>query len=324
MVDGRLLAALARPRTTRSGGTPHAVVARVGAASLRHFPATGAVHTLFVCMPLINTWTVFDLMPGHSVVESLVARGVSVYLLDWGRPGPQDRERSLGHFVDGVLGRMLAAACRHAAVQQMDCLGYCVGGTFLAMHAARHPQRVSRLALLCAPIDFAASGRLAAWTRPEHFPLDAIVDAYGNFPASWMKASFLWLRPQGSIGKLRALRERAGDVEAVDLWHALEAWNRDAVDFPGRAYQEYVRRCYFDNALIAGGWTLDATPVDLGAAAMPVLAIAASDDHICPPGAAFGLARAWGGPVTTRTIRGGHVAICAGAALPAALREWLG
>jgi len=55
-------------RHAPTGQTPHAVVFRQGKASLRYFPPQGAARTrpLFVSMPLINTWTVFDLLPGMS------------------------------------------------------------------------------------------------------------------------------------------------------------------------------------------------------------------------------------------------------------------
>lgn len=317
----------------RIGRTPHAVLHRVNKASLRCFaPEVATRPPVFVSMPLINTWQIFDLLPGHSVVEALVASGSPVYLLDWGRPGPEDQQRPLEDYVDGVLGRMIAAARRHAAVQHIDVIGYCVGGTFLAMHLARaaregHDARsdapVGRVCLLATPIDFHASGRLAAWARPETFPLDAIVDGFGNFPADLMRASFQWLRPAGQSAKWRTLRERIDQPAFTTLWAALESWAGDGVDFPGEAYRAYVRGCYFDNGLMSGAWKLGGRAVDLGRAKFPLLVLATADDHIVPPPAAFAIERVWGGPVTTRTLRGGHVGVCLGKELPAVLVEWL-
>ncbi len=310
----------------RTGQSPNEVIHRDGKARVRYFhPREGlaAQAPLFCVMPLINTWTVFDLAPGRSVVEALTAQGVPVYILDWGRAGPEDRHTPLCHYVDRVIGRCLDRACRHAGVPDMNVLGYCVGGTFLAAHLARSNRAQARAAFfLATPIDFRASGRLSRWARPESFPLDAIVDGLGNFPRELMQESFRWLRPMGLAAKYKGLVDRFDDEGFRELWSALEAWNNDGVDFPGEAYREYVRRCYFDNALVEGGWVMDGRAVDLGRANIPVTAVAAGDDHIVPPEAAHALAGRWGGPVTTGTLKGGHVGVCAGGALPRRILEW--
>lgn len=313
----------------RTGQTPHDVIFTQNKAALRFFrPAQATAAPVFVSMPLINTWTIWDLLPGKSTIAALVAAGVPVYVLDWGRPGPEDARIPLSDYVDGLLGRMLDRAKRHARAQgyapDVDAIGYCVGGTFLAVHLARHGG-VRRAAFVCTPIDFHASGRLAVWARPETFPLDAIADA-GNFPAERMRSSFQWLKPVGQSRKWFSLWERIDAPGFRELWAALEQWNGDNVDFPAEAYREYVRKCYFENALMngaGGAWTMGSTPVDLKRAQMPAVAIAATEDHIVPPEAAFGLARAWGGPVECRTIRGGHVGIGVGKALPDALLAWI-
>lgn len=314
--------------SVQTGRTPHSLVLRANKSSLFYFAPAVVKHApVFISMPLINTWTVFDLLPGRSVVEALVGAGVPVYLLDWGRPGPEDQENPMSYYVDTMLGRMIQRACRHAGVQQIDAIGYCVGGTFLAAHIARNQSgadsRVRRVAFLATPIDFHVSGRLSTWAKPENFPLDAIVDGFGNFPRSLMKDSFAWLRPAGMISKWRSLHDRIGDAGFRDLWSAMEQWNGDSVDFPGETYREYVRSCYFDNRLITGGWMMDGRPVDLSAATMPALVLAAADDHIVPPPAAFALATRWGGPVQTSTLRGGHVAVCVTKELPRALLDWI-
>lgn len=305
--------------SARSGQTPHRVVFRQNKAAVRYFPALDGARfqPVFVSMPLINTWTVFDLLPGQSVVEALTQSGVPVYLLDWGRPGPEDREQTLGDIIDGVLVRCLKRATRHARAAgtlapdgAVDALGYCVGGTFLSVALARHPGLARRMALLAAPIDFHQSERLSTWADPDTFPLDALVDGLGNFPAALMKGSFALLKPTSGVAKHKALWDRWGRPGFRETWAALERWSDDNVDFPGEAYREYVRRCYFDNALMAGGWVLDGRPVDLAAGRIPALAIGASSDHIAPPAAAFGLQAAWGGPVRTHTLRGGHVGVC--------------
>lgn len=319
--------------SAETGLSPHRVVFRQAKSCVRYFPPRAGVparHPLFVSMPLINTWTVFDLRPGRSVVEKLTAAGIPLYMMDWGRPGPEDKDVRFGDLVDDLLPRAMRRAARHARAEgtlaagtPMDALGYCVGGTVLAITLARHGELARRMALLAAPIDFHASERLATWADPDTFPVDAIVDGLGNYPRAFMKDSFKLLKPETNTAKYKGLFDRFDDPDFRALWAAMERWNEDSVDFPGETYREYIHRCYFDNAPMTGGWTMNGTPVDLGAATMPAVAFGAQKDHICPPAAAFGLARAWGGPVETVEIRGGHVGVCLGASFPRALLAWL-
>lgn len=318
-----------------TGLTPHRVIHRQNKTCVRYFPPQvepGAAlrHPLFVSMPLINTWTVFDLRPGRSVVEKLTKAGVPVYMMDWGRAGPEDVDITFGDFADDVLPRALKRAARHARGQGtldrgelLDALGYCVGGTVLAVTLARHPGLARRLALLAAPIDFHKSDRLTTWTNPETFPVDDIVDGFGNYPAHFMRNSFKLLKPSTNTSKWKGLWDRFDSEDFRDLWSAMERWNEDSVDFPGETYREYITQCYFNNALVEGGWLMNGTPVDLGMGTIPAIAFGASKDHICPVDAAFGLARAWGGPVETVQVKGGHVGVCIGKSFPTALLEWL-
>lgn len=316
-------------RSVRTGTTPHEIVFRQGKVALRHFPANPAAprrRAVLVSMPLINTWSVWDLLPGRSVFAQLAGSGVPLYVVDWGRPGDEDEQRPLAYYVDEVLTRLFQRAARHdrehGGTGELEALGYCVGGTFLSAHLSLHPEHAVRAAFVATPIDFHASGRLAAWADRETFPLDTLISSVGNYPADLMRTSFQWLKPSGMTAKWMGLWERIEDPGFRELWAALEQWNGDNVDFPGEAYREYVGRCYFDNALMTGGWRLGTKPVSLRACTMPALVIAAASDHIAPQAACYGLAKTWGGPVELDTIPGGHVGISVGSKLPARLLKW--
>lgn len=310
------------------GQTSHAIIHRDHHACVRFFAPAEAKHTpVFISMPLINTWTIFDLRPGRSVVEALLKAGVPVYLLDWGRPGPEDAAVTLENLIDGTLRRCFDRARRDAKARygasEMDAIGYCVGGTYLTIFLSRYPTMARRMALLATPIDFHLSGRLSQWARPETFPLDEIIDSYGNFPADMMRQSFAWLRPMGQISKWKGLWDKVDQPSFTELWSAMENWNSDNTDFAGEAYREYVRQCYFNNALVTGGWNLAGREVRLSEGKAPALILAATEDHIVPPPAAFAIEKYWGAPVQTRRLKGGHVGVCVGKELPAALVAWV-
>lgn len=318
-----------------TGGTPHRVIFRQNKASVRYFaPTAEPVRApVFISMPLINNWTIWDLLPGRSVVQALQNTGCPVYLLDWGVPGPEDAEVTVSDLIDGLLRRSMDRAKRHASAQPwargfeggvpMDAIGYCVGGTFLAVFLARYPDAARRAAFVATPIDFFKAGKLADWVKPDQLPLDQLIDGFGNYPGELIKGGFVTLKPTAESSKYVSLWEKIDDPGFRELWAAMERWNTDSIDFPGEAYREYVRSCYFENRLMLGGWKLAGAEVSLKRATMPAVAIAATKDHIVPPDAAFALKEAWGGPVETVLVEGGHVGMCVGRTLPRALVAWV-
>ncbi len=319
------------PRTTvKIGQTPHTVIHRENKSSVRYFaPAADAEPRtpIFISMPLINTWTIFDLLPGRSVVEALTRAGAPVYLLDWGRPTAEDQPVRAVEFIDRILHRAIDRSHRHARsnhdAEMLDMIGYCVGGTFLAAYLARHPEAARRVALVATPIDFHQSGRLGHWASPESFPLDDIIDGLGNFPSELMKQSFAWLKIESQTGKWMTLWDRYDTEGFPELFAAMECWNQDSIDFAGECYRDYVRNCYFDNRLMDGSWVLGNETTDLSNCKIPALVVTASNDHIVPLPSAVALEQVWGGPVENTVVRGGHVGLCVGNKLSNTLARWI-
>mgnify|MGYP000344900234 CR=1 FL=1 len=128
------------PRTTvKIGQTPHTVIHRENKSSVRYFaPAADAEPRtpIFISMPLINSWAIFDLLPGRSVVEALTRAGAPVYLLDWGRPTAEDQPVRAVEFIDRILHRAIDRSHRHARrthdAEMLDMVGYFSAGTSLA------------------------------------------------------------------------------------------------------------------------------------------------------------------------------------------------
>src|ERR1039457_4126907 len=89
-----------RLMTTKAaiGQTPKELVWTLNKAKLyRYVPVVppDARHRvpLLLVFALMNRPTILDLRPGHSFVEYMVGRGYDVFLLDWGVPGAEDKDR---------------------------------------------------------------------------------------------------------------------------------------------------------------------------------------------------------------------------------------
>jgi polyhydroxyalkanoate synthase len=306
-----LLGLLTRP-PPKVGQTPADAVFHENKWRLLRYrprPAGLAFTTPVLLVPsLINRHYVLDLMPGKSFAAFLVERGHDVYIIDWGTPGDEDRFLTFDQVTDGYLGRALRFVAKASPRKQAHLLGYCLGGTLTAIHAAVRPEKVASLTVLAAPIEFGAEGLLSSWTRAKSFDLDALVDGSGNVPWQLLQASFQMLRPTMPLSKAVHLIDRAWNDEFLDGFLALEAWGNDNVSFPGEFYRRYLDALYRKNELVKGTFTLSGEPVKLSAITCPTLAVTFEHDNIVPAASATPLLGLVGSADKQQIhLPGGHV-----------------
>lgn len=242
-----------------------------------------AFRTPVLLVPsLINRHYVLDLQPGRSFAAWLVARGHDVFIVDWGTPTDEDRYLTFDDIADRYLARALRVAASHGPRGKAHVLGYCLGGTLTAIHAAAHPERFASLTALAAPVGFRDDGLLSLWTNTPSFDVRALCDATGLVPWQIMQGAFHLLRPTLTLSKATHMLDRAWDDEFLDGFLALETWGSDNVSFPGEAYRRYIEALYRDDALLAGRFTLSGRAARLESIACPTLAVTFEHDNIVP------------------------------------------
>ena len=293
------------------GATPHDVVWTENKWRLLRFTRGAARYgTPVVLVPsLINRWYVLDLGTGRSLIEWLVAQGHDVFCIDWGTPGPEDRYLTWDDIAGRYVGRAIRVAARLGRSGRAHALGYCLGGTLVASHAAAQlsPELASILAL-AAPIDFTQAGIMGAWTRSPTFDPHALVAALGNIPWQFLQASFHMIRPTLPAQKAVTLLDRAWDDEFLEGFLATERWGTDNVAFPGACYAQYLEHLYRRNELALGTFSVAGRAAKLAAITCPLLAIAFEHDHIVPLGAAAPLVDLVGSRDKQLLVQtGGHV-----------------
>jgi polyhydroxyalkanoate synthase len=294
------------------GATPHAVAWTENKWRLLRFEPTRRrfARPVLLVPSLINRWYVLDLGPGRSFIEWLVAQGHEVFCIDWGTPGDEDRYLTWDDFAGRYVGRAIRVAARLGGTGDVHVLGYCLGGTLVASHAAAGLSRdeIATITGLAAPIDFDHAGIMATWTRTPQFEVGALIEAFGNVPWRLMQASFQMLKPTLPATKVVSLLDRAWDDEFLETFLATERWGNDNVSFPGACYARYIEELYRRNALVRGQFSVCGQRAELASITCPVLAIAFEDDHIVPLPAAAPLVTG----VASRDkylmpMRGGHV-----------------
>jgi polyhydroxyalkanoate synthase len=269
-----------------------------------------------------------DLQPDRSLIRGLLARGLDVYLIDWGYPDRGDSRLSLDDYVNRYLGACIGEVRRAHGGGPVNLLGVCQGGTLSICHTALHPANVRNLITMVTPVDFQTPDNLLSkWVRK--VDVDRMVEVLGNVPGELLNAAFVSLMPlKLTARKYAGLADIAGDRGALANFLRMERWIHDSPDQAGAAFREFIGSFFRENRLVRGGLEIGGRPVDPRRIACPVLNIYALQDHLVPPSASRPLAGLTGSAdYTPFEFDGGHIGIyvsrSAQELLPDTIAQWL-
>src|SRR2546429_8009499 len=121
--------------------TPKEVVWTLNKAKLYHYiPVVPAEQRhkvpLFLVFALMNRPSILDLRPGNSFIEYMVKHGYDVYLLDWGAPGPEDKDLKFDDYVLDYLPRAIRKLKAVLGSDEFSMLGWCIGAIPTTIYAA--------------------------------------------------------------------------------------------------------------------------------------------------------------------------------------------
>jgi polyhydroxyalkanoate synthase len=304
------------------GLTPKETVWALNKARLYHYLPTRPVQEhypvpLLLVYALINKPFIFDLAPGRSFVEYMLDQGFEVYLLDWGEPGPEDKNTAFEDYVTDYLYRAVRRMLRISKAREFSMLGYCLGATLATLYAALYPEIPLRnLILLTAPIDFSEkpTGSMAMWLEEENLDVDQLVDTVGNVPGELIRHWAKMLKPvENFMGAYVNLWKIMHDESAVRGWQAVNRWVEDVVPFAGEAFRQFVKVYFRGNKLIKGDHMVKGRKVDLEKIEANLLNIVAQYDHLVARSQAENIMdRVSSQDKTLKVIPATHVGIMAG------------
>lgn len=272
---------------------------------------------LLLVFAIMNRPHVLDLRPGHSFVEYMVSRGYDTYLLDWGVPGPEDKNLSFDDYTLEYLPRVIRKVKAVSGCGEFNMLGWCLGALISTLYASLRPDDgLKSLVLLTAPLDFSNKkcGGLALWTGTKTFNADTLVETFGNVPGELIDYGAKTLKPvENFVGTYTNLWERMDNPKVVEAWHAMNTWVRDIIPMAGAAFKQLINEFYKENRLMAGTLRLRGEPVDAAKIKASVLNVIAEDDHITPPCQSEGIMeRLASQDKELFRVHGGHIGIMAG------------
>jgi polyhydroxyalkanoate synthase subunit PhaC len=293
--------------------TPGKVVFRNHLIELiQYTPTTGSVlkTPLVIVPPWINKFYILDLNPEKSFVKWCVAQGITTFIVSWVNPDERHAAADFATYMqDGIIAA-LDAAREITGEPQAHTMGYCVGGTMLAVTlawlAARKDNRVASATFLTTQVDFTHAGDLQVFVDEEQISaVEETMSRLGYLPGSKMASAFNMLRPQDLIWPYIVNNYLKGKAPApFDLLY----WNSDSTRMPEANHKFYLRNCYLENKLSSGTMEVAGETLDLGKVMTPVYNLAAKEDHIAPARSVFKGSGFFGGPVKYVLAGSGHIA----------------
>lgn len=282
---------------------------------------------VLISYALVNRPYILDLQPDRSLIRSLLAAGLEVYLIDWGYPDAGDRDLEMSDYVDRYLDGAISHLLRVHRAQALTLTGICQGGTLALCYCARNPRRIENLILLGTPVDFQTpDDLLSRWAR--HLDAGLLARA-GNLPGVSLTGLFFALSPFRLMQqKYAALTAYTPDADAMELFGRMERWILDSPDQPALAFSQFLRWLYQENRLVRGTLRVGGRPIDLKRIRQPILNVYATRDHIVPPSATTALRRYVGSAdYTEYGVDTGHIGLyVSGRArqrVPARMASWL-
>jgi polyhydroxyalkanoate synthase subunit PhaC len=240
---------------------------------------------LVMVPPCINKYYILDLQPENSFVAYAVAEGNTVFMVSW-----RNIEAEQGHYTwDDYLEQGVFQALRVASEitksEQVNALGFCVGGTLLgaalAVLSAKKDDRVASATFLTTMLDFSDTGQIGVFVdEPSVAAREASIGAGGIMPGTQLDFVFSILRANDLVWPYVVNNYLKGARPAAfDLLH----WNSDGTNLPGPMFCYYLRNTYLENKLCVPGALVNCgVAVDLRNVTVPVFLLSSREDHIVP------------------------------------------
>ena len=243
-------------------------------ARLRHYPRPDGVkangRTLYLATPMINRSELFDLAPGKSVIEGMLAEGYDVYMVDYGNPGPEQAHLGLSFYGQTVHDLYLDLILERHPKQDIAVMAYCMGGTLFLPYLARKieelkiegkPLKINQIVLMTTPVYFddETSGHqpMRDVIRKD-YSADVMKLFYSNsnVPPQTIEVGMHAIQPGVAFSVAEGFYARANFPGALQDSGPFLHWLNTGTRFPATAHREWIQKIFIDNEIWEGKFCL--------------------------------------------------------------------
>lgn len=254
---------------------------------IQYAPQTSKVQALplLIIPPWINKYYILDLSPKNSLIAWLVAQGMTVFVISWVNPDAGFAQKDLWDYLQEGPLTAITLIQKQLSVQKVNTLGFCIGGTLLALllayQKAQQEDSICSATFLATLMDFSEPGDLAVFVDEEQITqLEKEMQAKGYLSGKFMASSFLSLRANDFIWQPFIKNYLHGKKSSLlDVLF----WNADTTNMPAAMQSQYLRWMYLHNDLVKPGKIrLNERPIDIRNLTVPTFFLSTEKDHIAP------------------------------------------
>ena len=267
---------------------------------------------LLIIPPFINKYYVMDLQKDNSFVKWLLENNHNVFIISWVNPDESLAEINFSDYViDGAIAA-LDYITKTLKFEQINSIGYCIGGTLLATTIAYlkklNDSRIKTASFIATLINFEEAGDLSIFID-DYFIKETkqYMEISGGFlDGEDISTTFNLLRSNDAIWPHYINNYLLGkEPFPFDLLY----WNSDSTRLPMALHLFYLEKMYKDNLLkTPNAISIGKVGIDISCIDIPCFSIATKSDHIVPWKNAFSSTKLFSGNKTFVLAESGHVA----------------
>jgi polyhydroxyalkanoate synthase subunit PhaC len=281
---------------------------------LQYAPQTEQVREVPILFipPWINKYYILDLRSGNSMVEYLVQQGFTVFMISWKNPDASMEDIGFEDYMTLGPAAAVDAIKDITGSEKVNPVGYCVGGTLLAvmeawLAAGGEESPFNASTYMVSMQDFTDVGDTAVFIdEPQVEFMEQQMMERGYLDNRKMANMFNLLRSNDLIWSNVVNNYLLGQKPpAFDLLF----WNADGTRMARAAHSFYLRNTYLENNLVQPGKVkIKGRPIDLSKITGEIYAVGAERDHIVPWYSAWKISQLTSGNVRFALASSGHIA----------------
>ena len=278
---------------------------------IQYAPSTAEVlaEPVLIVPAWIMKYYILDLSPENSMVRWLVEHGHTVFMISWKNPTAADRDLGMDDYIRKGVYTALDAVSAIVPDRGIHGVGYCIGGTLLAIAASalarKSDERIRDITLFAAQTDFSEPGELSLFISPAQLTiLEALMYKAGVLDSDKMSGAFAMLRAHDLLWQPAVESYFKGERKGmIDLL----AWNADPTRMPWKMHTEYLTGLYLHNDLAEDRLQIEGETVPLVDISAPMFVVGTETDHVAPWKSVYKLDRLTSSPeVTFLLTSSGH------------------
>jgi len=251
---------------------------------IQYAPKTEQVHAipLIIFPPWINKFYILDLKEQNSFIKWVTEQGITLFVVSWVNPDRSYADVGIEDYIEDGYLAAIREAKEITGQKKVNAIGYCIGGTTLAMTLAllkkRKDKSVNTATFFTALTDFSNQGEFTPFLQDDFIDgIEVEVDNHGILRSHIMARTFSFLRSNDLIYRPAIRSYMMGETPpAFDLLY----WNGDGTNLPGKMAVQYLRQLCQRNEFVNDGIELLGETLHVRDVTVPLCAVTCETDHI--------------------------------------------